>query len=210
MKALVLLSLLAQAPAPIVLPRADVHVVAGWQNLHKEQAYEHYDNWLNSIFYGGAGAGFYWNDHLKTQIDVGAGTRDHQFRTAPLVIDGQQEYVSSRAAIREANVSIGQQYQFFRNQWFHPHLGAGAEIARETVTEEFEPVYIFDSVTRTSKPVAPVTSTGPEHRWLARGFGEGGFKAYMTRKAFFTGDVRLMFRNGLEEVLFRAGFGFDF
>ena len=32
----------------------------------------------------------------------------------------------------------------------------------------------------------------------------------MTRQAFFTGDTRLMFRNGLDEVLFRAGFGIDF
>ena len=32
----------------------------------------------------------------------------------------------------------------------------------------------------------------------------------MTRRAFFTGDMRIMFRGGVEEVLFRAGFGIDF
>jgi hypothetical protein len=213
MKALLLIALLDQSgPAASLpgLPRADVHAAAGWQNLHKEQAYEHYDNWLNAILYGGVGAGWYWNDHLKTQIDFGAGTRDHQFRTEQTVIDGQPAYASSRAAIREANVSIGQQYQFFRNQWFHPHAGAGIEIARETVTEEYQPIYVFDNVTHTSKPVTPATSTPPEHRWLARAFADGGFKAYMTRRTFFLGDMRVMFRGGIDEVLFRAGFGIDF
>ena len=32
----------------------------------------------------------------------------------------------------------------------------------------------------------------------------------MTRRAFFTADTRLMFKNGLDEVLFRLGFGIDF
>ena len=43
---------------------------------------------------------------------------------------------------------IAQQYQFFRNQWFHPHVGGGVDIARETTTEEYEPVFVFDPVTR--------------------------------------------------------------
>lgn len=211
MTAALLVSLLAQAADPrVVLPRADAHVVVGWQNLHKEQSVEYYDHWLNSIFYGGAGAGYYWTDHFKTQVDFGAGTRDHQFRTEQFVADGQQGYASTRAAIRETNVSIGQQYQFFRNQWFHPHAGGGIEFARETVTEESQPVYVFDNVTRTSKLVTPAITTGPEHRWLTRAFVDGGFKAYMSRSAFFTGDMRLMFRNGVDEVLFRAGFGVDF
>ena len=32
----------------------------------------------------------------------------------------------------------------------------------------------------------------------------------MTRRAFFTSDTRLMFRSGIDEVLFRFGFGVDF
>ncbi len=94
MKALLFVSLLAQSPPALQPPRADVHVAAGWQNLHKEQAYEYYDNWLNAIAYGGAGAGWYWTEHLKTQIDVGGGTRDHQFRTQEFVINGQPAYAS--------------------------------------------------------------------------------------------------------------------
>ena len=74
MKALLLLTVLAQAPVapatPPQLSRADVHFVIGWQNLRNERAHDEYDDWLNNIFYGGAGAGWYWSDHLKTQVDI--------------------------------------------------------------------------------------------------------------------------------------------
>lgn len=211
MKALLLLAILGQTPTPgVQLPRADAHVALGWQNLRKDQPQSSYNDWLNGIVYGGAGAGWYWNDHLKTQVDVGAGTRGSQYRYEQRVVNGSQTFVSSRLRLREANVSVGQQYQFFRNQWFHPHAGAGIEIARETSTEAYDPVIVVDNVTHATRIATPARVEGPTHRFLARGFGETGFKAYMTRRAFFASDMRLMFRGGIDEVLFRAGFGVDF
>ncbi len=197
MKALLLVSLLAQGPSPATVPlvRADVDAVAGWQNLRKPQPGAPYDNWLNSILYGGGGAGWYWTDNLKTQIDAGAGTRQNRYTYEAVTIDGRQTFQSSIVRLRESNVSISQQYQFFRNQWFHPHAGAGIELARETSSVEYQ---------------LP-QRTGPDtHRWLARPFADLGFKAYMTRRAFFLADGRVMFRSGVDEVLFRTGFGVDF
>jgi opacity protein-like surface antigen len=201
----------AQEPAQTPLNRGDVHFVIGWQNLHKEQPQpQPFNNWLNNILFGGAGAGWYWTDHLKTQIDFGGGTQGHQYRYEPIVINGQTTGSSSRVSVRQQSVAVSQQYQFFRNQWFHPHVGAGVDIARETTTEEYSPVFVFDSVTRTSRQITPTRNEGPEHRMLARPFGELGFKAYITRRAFFTGDTRIMVRHGIDEVLFRCGFGIDF
>jgi opacity protein-like surface antigen len=211
MKALMLLALLAQAPSvPAHLPRADVHAVIGWQNLRKEQPTQHFNDWLNAIFYGGVGAGWHWTANLKTQIDFGAGTSGDQYRVEQIGSNNGQTYETSRVSVRQSAVTIQQQYQFFRNQWFHPHVGAGVELARETTTERYDPIFVFDNVTRTSRILQPARTEGPDHRFIARGVGEVGFKAYMTRRAFFTGDMRLMFRNGIEQVLFRTGFGFDF
>ena len=201
----------AQEPSQAPLTRADTHFVIGWQNLKKEQPTpQRYDNWVNGIFYGGAGAGWYWTDNLKTQVDFGAGTRGSQYRNELIVINGQTTGVSSHLRVRQQSLALSQQYQFFRNQWFHPHVGAGVDIARETTTEDYSPIYFFDSVTRTSRQLEPPRNEGPDHRVLARPFGELGFKAYLTRRAFFTADTRLMYRNGLDEVLFRLGFGIDF
>ncbi len=213
MKALLLLTVLAQAPVapatPPPLNRADAHFVIGWQNLHKEQPQDRYNDWLNNIFYGGAGAGWYWNDHLKTQVDIGAGTHGHQYRYEPRAVGGTQTFESSRADISQRSVAVSQQYQFFRNQWFHPRLGAGVDFARETTHETYDPIFAFDNVTRTNRQIAPGRSE-TEHRSVVRPFAEAGFKAYMTRRAFFTADSRVMFKSGIDEVLFRFGFGFDF
>jgi outer membrane protein W len=202
----------AQEPPKTPLSRADVHVVLGWQNLHKAQEVEQpYGNdWINGIAFGGVGAGWYWTDNLKTQVDFGGGTKGHQYRYEPLVVNGQTTGLSSQVSVQQQSLAIAQHYQFFRNQWFHPHVGAGVDIARETTREEYQPVYGFDPVTRISRQIAPARIEGPEHRTIARAFGEAGFKAYMTRRAFFTSDMRLMFRSGIEEVLFRFGFGVDF
>jgi hypothetical protein len=202
---------MAQEPsAPI--NRGDVHFVIGWQNLHKAQPIEQsYSNdWLNGIFYGGAGAGWYWTDHLKTQVDIGGGTRTRQYRYEYTVVNGQSRSTSSQLNLQQQNVAIAQQYQFFRNQWFHPHVAAGVDIARETTTEVYQPVLVYDSTGRITTTITPGRTEGPEHRFIARPFLEGGFKGYVTRRAFFTGDTRLMVRKGIDEVLFRIGFGVDF
>lgn len=201
----------AQEPSRTPLTRADTHFVIGWQNLNKEQpGNQNFDNWVNGIFYGGAGAGWYWTDHLKTQVDFGAGSEGQQYRYEQLFINGQTTSTSSRVHVRQQSVAVSQQYQFFRNQWFHPHVGAGVDIARERTTEEYSPIFVFDPVTRTSRLLEPPRNEGPEHRTIARPFAELGFKAYMTRRTFFTADTRLMYRKGLDEVLFRLGFGVDF
>jgi hypothetical protein len=207
------LGLLAQAPAPsaqVSLRRADAHVVLGWQNLHKEQPQDHYNDWLNGIFYAGAGAGWLWNDHLRTQVDFGAGTSAEQYRFRQYNEGTNQVYETSRVSVQQQSVAIAQQYQFFRNRWFHPRVAGGVEIARETTRTEYQPTSIYDTVTRTSRIIMPAHDEGPDHHLIARPFGEVGFKAYTTRNTFFTGDMRLMFRSGIDEVLFRAGFGIDF
>lgn len=213
MKALFLLGLLAQAQAPaqpIQLPRADAHFVIGWQNLHKNQGADSYNDWMGDIFYGGAGAGWFWTDHLKLQVDFGAGTKGTQNRFRQFFVNGNPAYEQVRIETRQSSLAIAQQYQFFRNQWFHPRVAAGVDIARESTTEHYESFGVYDPITRTTRQVTPPRTEGPEHRFIARPFAEGGFKAYVTTRAFFTTDMRLMFRHGIDEVLFRAGFGFDF
>ena len=199
-----------QSPVSLPATRGDAHFVIGWQNLHKEQPQDHYNDWLNGIFYGGAGAGWFWNDHLKTQIDIGGGTSAEQYRFNQIAIGGVVTGESSRVRVRQDSVALSQQYQFFRNQWFHPHVGAGLELARETSREEYQPVFVFDNVTRTSRQVSPARIEEAGHRFIARPFVETGLKAYMTRRAFFTADSRVMLRGGIDEVLFRLGFGVDF
>jgi hypothetical protein len=203
----------AQEPPRTPLARGDAHFVIGWQNLRKEQPAQPgccHNDWLNDIFYGGAGAGWYWTDHLKTQVDFGGGTKADQYRYSYITTGTQSTSSYSQIRVQQQSLAVSQQYQFFRNQWFHPHLGAGLDIARETTRETYQPIIVFDNVTHTSTQIAPARTEEAEHRTIARPFAEAGFKAYLTSRAFFTGDTRVMYRKGLDEVLFRVGFGIDF
>jgi hypothetical protein len=215
MKALLLVALLAQSqstpppqPAAAIM-RGDVEGVVGWQNLRDHNARDHYNDWVNDIFYGGAGAGWYWNDHHKTVIDFGAGTRGDTYSYRDVVVGGVPTIEPLRRRTQQTSLAIGQHYQFFRNQWFHPHVGAGLDFARRSIVEEYQPVLIFDNASRTTRTVS-VERTERNTDFLARPFVETGFKAYMTRKAFFTSNARALFKSGFDEVLFRFGFGVDF
>src|SRR5262245_8239222 len=185
------------APAQDVLKapvsRADIQFVAGWQNLrnrHEPENVPYRNDWVNDIFFGGMGAGWYWTDHHKTQVDFGAGTKATSYTSQQITVGGTVTYESSIVERREKNVSITQQYQFFRNQWFHPNVGAGVEIARATTTERYPPVFVYDSATRISRELVPARTEGPNHDTFVRPFAQAGFKSYVTRKAFFTSDVR--------------------
>ena len=189
--------------------RGDVEAVLGWQNLRNHEAPNTYNDWVNDIFYGGAGAGLYWTDHLKTQIDFGAGTRGQSFRYETFLVNGVSTFEYSRVRTQQTSFAIGQQYQFFRNQWFHPHAGAGIDFARRSIVEEYEPVTVFDNASRTTRVISPGRPE-TDTEFATRPFIETGFKAYMTRKSFFTSDARVLFKSGFDEVLFRFGFGVDF
>lgn len=206
----------AAAQAPEVSPaagRADFQAVLGWQNLHLERdssfvGPDH--NWAHAILYGGAGAGWYWTEHLRTQLEIGGGTPARHYRYRLRTINGVQASEISRIRITRPSLAISQHYQFFRNEWFHPRVGVGVDLARETLTERYEPIWGFDPVARVSRELAPARIEGPERRMVVRPFVDTGFKAYMTRRAFFTGDMRLMVYRGVDQVLLRGGFGVDF
>ena len=200
----------AQQAAPAaMMPRADAHFVIGWQNIRNDQPQDRYNDWINSIFYGGAGAGWYWNEHLKTQVDIGAGTRGRQYSYRNIVVNGQPAGETYETRLQQTSVALSQQYQFFRNQWFHPRVAAGLDVGRESRVITFHPVYAFDNVARVSRIVSP-GRTESRNGVVVRPFGEVGFKAYMSRRGFFTTDMRVMARGGVDEVLLRFGFGVDF
>ena len=71
-------------------------------------------------------------------------------------------------------------------------------------------MFVFDPVTRVSRQVSPARTEGPTHRTDRAAVRRGGLQGLHDARAFFTTDARLMFRERLDEVLFRVGFGVDF
>jgi hypothetical protein len=195
----------AQTEPPVI--RGDVAATIGWLSIRTPSSTQYDDNWISSLF-GTISGGWHWTDNIKTELDLGAGTKVSAYRTDPITIEGRPTYQTTRTTFSRRTLGIGQQYQFFHNVWFHPHLAAGATVTWERATARGNPIFFFDS--RGALFAAPGTVEGPRTSVTVRPFVASGFKAYMTDRAFFRSDIRMTFRGGLDEVLLRIGFGVDF
>jgi hypothetical protein len=192
------------------VPRKDVTFTAGWLSGKARIDTESWNDWYNRSLYGGITGGYFWTDHLKTEVEVGAATSSKLHGYSRVLVDNFQTYRNSEVSFKTTRIAIGQQYQFYRNAWFHPHLGAGVDLLWETRRERLSAVTTYDSVTRQNRELRPAQDLGPETTLKPRAFGEMGFKAYMTPKTFFRTDLRITGRPRAEQVLFRFGFGVDF
>lgn len=195
------------------LVRADVSATIGWLDADASSDStwpSSYNQWESTLF-GAVGAGWYWTDHLKTEIDFGAGTEGEAYLGSPgFALNGLPVQRSIHRRFSRRNVGLSQQYQFYRNAWFHPYVAAGAHLAWDRRTDHVQAVYAYDPVTRISRVVEQPRVEAPETDVVVRPFVASGFKAYMTRRAFFRGDLRVGFKRGIDETLLRFGFGVDF
>ena len=158
-------------------------------------------NWSSS-FFKGLGAGYYWTDHLKTEIEAGwPGPTEVLGGFSRRLADGTQVFGYDEHAFRTFKLSAGQSYQFGRNALFHPFVGGGVDLTREHDIRERN--------TETPRGLAhtDVTETDVVR---ARPFVTTGFKAYFSERGFFRGAWKLEFGSRVEGITWNAGFGVDF
>lgn len=196
----------AWAQSPRVV-RGDAAATAGWLATDTATT-ERYDPWVDS-FYGAGSVGWYWTDNLKTEVDVGGGTEARTFRTEPAFIAGRSTYQTTESRFRHTTVGLSQQYQFFHNTWFHPHVAAGVNLTWERQRNEPGQVYFYDPASSTSR-VEPGASGTERTSLRPNPFVAVGYKAYLSERAFFRNDFRMAFHDGPNETVLRFGFGFDF
>lgn len=190
--------------------RADMSATAGWLAIDPGTSGARAPRRFASSLFAAVGAGWHWTDQLKTEVDFGAGTTSETYAVVEVTVGGLSGQRVVEPTVARRVVGISQQYQFFRNAWFHPHVAAGASLAWDRVTEHLDTVFLFDPVTRTSRFGDSARTVGPRTEFSARPFVAGGFKAYVTRRAFFRSDLRVGFRGGVNETMLRFGFGTDF
>jgi hypothetical protein len=197
-------------PPPSPLQRGDAAAFIGWLNAQKPGAQtDLQSDWYHRGVYAGGAAGWYWTDHLRTEIEIGASNSARLWTYRTVVVDNLPTFSGARLTVGTRRVAIGQQYQFFRNVWFQPHVGAGVDLSWETVTGQAEPIIAYPEQ-GPPRQITPAKEIGPETRRRIRPFGEIGFKAYMTRRGFCRGDMKIAGRGGVQDVQLRFGFGVDF
>jgi hypothetical protein len=192
------------------LPRADTSATLGVEAVRTQDNTFYRSSSFDGGLFGAVSAGWYWTENLKTEVEFGGRTKGRVFVPEPAVIGGLQTSFATEKRFSRQAIALGQQYQFFHNVWFHPHLGAGANFTFERSTYHRPAISVYDPVSRTSRLVSPERNEPSRTDFHVSPFVEGGFKAYMTPRTFFRADLRVAFRHRVDDVVTRFGFGFDF
>jgi opacity protein-like surface antigen len=200
----------AQSPDSRPLPRGEAAASIGWLNANKSSLSSFSsNNWSNSGLYGGGTFGWHWTEHHKIEIDGAASRSGRFFAYEPIIVGGVNTTRYSDYRFVTGRLAVSERYQFRHNAWFHPHVGGGVELVRETTREDTEPVFAFDPVTRQTRQVQVPDDDAATHI-TARPCVDIGFKTYLSPRGFFRTDFRLSARSRIEDVLLRFGFGVDF
>ena len=182
--------------------RADASGSFGWLNADKTNITPDRDgnDWYNRSAYGGVSFGWYWTDHLKTEIEAGVSSAADLRVYTPAFIDGRPSTIYSTYTFSTSRLGIGQQYQFYRNVWFHPFVGAGLDLTWERASRTDE---IYSVVPVRQQPFPTETDL------LVRPFATLGFKAYFNQRGFVRSDVKLHVKDEVQQATWKIGIGLD-
>jgi hypothetical protein len=202
----------AQAVPP-KLPAFDAAVLAGWGALRGDEAAT-YDSW-DGVSVVALAIGYYWTDNLKTELQLQTGTEASYYGYPEVIrVPGiaVPVYRSFEQRAHVTSIAPAVHYQFFRNQWFHPFLGAGVSLDRDRVRRVYP-----------EQPVPTGANGGPPWAQLPREEQPtrttivprplllGGFKAYVASRAFLRTDASATFVVRSRAMLrWQVGVGFDF
>jgi opacity protein-like surface antigen len=202
--------LFAQDASPPPVMKGDMSGTVAWVNANKSELTD-YNDWRSQAGFS-LGGGRYWTDHHVTRIEVGATTSANVYSSVPLVVaNNQTVYVPVHNQFSSRRVSVMQLYQFRRNEWAHPYVGAGIDAVWDRVETQSDPVYVFDPLTRQQSQIRPRMDAGERTSVSGRGVLTAGVKAYMARKAFAVTELRVSIgRRRTEDVQWRFGLGVDF
>jgi outer membrane protein W len=191
----------APTPPPAVTQRGlDLAGYLGWFNANKS-GISLYNDWYHSLS-GGLSLGYYWTDHVKTEIDVGRTSEAEIVGYGP--VGNGPLSAPTEHYYRNVTFSVIQAYQFSRNAWVHPYLGAGLDLDWERHREERPAVLSARPGLIAGSRTDPSTNVHPKVAAV------GGIKAYVSPHAFFRTDLKFTGARQFDQVIWRWGFGVDF
>ena len=198
----------AQGSPPVPLVRADAAGSLGWFNA-KEPTSPGDSDWYSRSAMGSVFGGWYWTDHLKTEVEAGGSTRATLYGYTTRSENNQLAFESTRAEYSTKRFAVAQHYQFFRNTWFHPFIGGGLDLTWATSEGEEHVSYSYVSSPGSVRPQDETYRIPKSTDLDVHPFALIGYKAYLSQSVFFRNDLRLTFNEGINEVAVRFGIGVD-
>lgn len=190
----------------LIPPRLDTSGTVGWfahdRDVREGQVYDD-DTQHRWVFAGDVG--WYWTEHLKSEIGISATTTGSSFVLVPIAAPALRDYpyAGGRRRSRESRILAQQIYQFGHNAWVHPYVGAGVAVLWETSRVEFDtPPF--------APPGLPLPPPAPaDTATRVKPVVSAGFKAYISPRAFFRGDILISPWTTSRDVTVRGGIGVD-
>ncbi len=189
------------------LPDTDAIISIGWAGAEHDTRDQR--RWHASLL-AGLRAGHYWTDHAKTEAEASwSGPRTHQMYET-IERAGGYTYVVSDYRSHDVRLGAAQLYQFGRNQWVHPYVGAGADVVRRSVSIDRRPQSRTIFLQDRNIPVDFPALNERETTWFVEAILKTGVKMYVTDRAFFDTELKLGLRRGVDHLVWKFGTGVDF
>ena len=171
-----------------------------------------WDHWYSVAAVSGS-AGLYWTPHLKTEFEIGTSGQGNidggEATSAPGLPFPYPRYRDHK--LRETTLGATAIYQFFENQWVHPFVGGGVELARERHIADSLPATTIRLSNTAPSVVLPPVAAIDTVTYSVRPVLTGGFKFYVSPHAFIRTEVRTSLAADHPAALqWRGGIGFDF
>jgi opacity protein-like surface antigen len=204
--------------APADPARWDLAGHVGWLGSNKSDIGAEWNDWYNAAS-GGVTAGYYLTPHFKTDVQMAVSRQGRIYSQESIPVPGGAFPIfrSREHFFAARTFGAGVSHQFFENQWFHPFVGGGLEIVREThridTPQQFIPGRLDPArpLVPAITQILPATTGTTDVSWAARPFIATGFKWYVAERGFVRSEVRSSFsRRGAEHVVWSGGAGIDF
>lgn len=199
----------AQAATPQQLSgsgrRVDLSAGVGWYCARVDDAV--YERWYNDAASYDVQVGYYVTENVKIELGAAAAGEGRSW-SADTRIDarGRVEHLNREHFFHVGTVSGALVYQFRRNAWIHPFLGAGVDVDRER-ERVITRVYPIAS----SVYPGPYDETDTTKTEIVGGmFAVAGLKTYFNERTFFRADLKVGGLTDADKVVARMGFGVDF
>ena len=207
----------AQVVAGQPVTRGDFALFTGSFNLDTAELDDvdvqpHSDRWAHMAVFE-ANAGYYWTDHLKTEVAALWTTDGETYANGIYTAPGAPvSYIYHQNRFTARQFGIGQQWQFGRNAMFHPWVGGGVDfvhVERE-LDQPAQFVYVNPSAGRPGQqvPIPAAVFHSATDRVLP--FAALGFKAYFNERGFVRSDLKLHIKGEVQQVTWKIGVGVDF
>lgn len=206
------------SPAPVTPARWDLAGQAGWLGSNKTGIGDEWNDWYDAAAFGVA-AGHYVTPHLKVEAQAASSRQGRIYSQEIIQVPGAAfpTFSSREHFFAAQTLGAGVSHQFFENEWFHPFVGAGLEMVRETHRID-TPQQFISGRPEPATPLVPAvgqlvpaTTGATDVSWAARPYLATGFKWYVTERGFIRSELRSSFsRRGAEHVVWSGGVGIDF